>query len=344
MSRLRGGIIGCGFFSRNHQHAWREVEGADIVAVCDTDEGRARASAQEFGVEAVYSDAEEMLRDGSLDFVDVVTQAHTHLPLIELAARYGVPAICQKPLAPSLQEARAIVDACEAADTPLMVHENFRWQTPVRDLKEATTHIGDLFFGRISFRSGYDVYADQPYLASDERFILYDLGVHLLDLARFLFGEAERLYCQTARVNPRIRGEDVATAMLEMSGGATCLVEASYASKLERELFPQTLIHVEGSEGSVVLGPDYGLTIVGNGRTDRRTAAPTNRPWSTPPAQAVQDSVVAIQRHWVQCLTTGREPETSGRDNLKTLELVFGAYRSAETGLPYRGGSDPGGG
>lgn len=339
MDRLRGGLVGCGFFSRNHLHAWREVKGADIVAVCDLDEEKARARAEEFGIERIFTDAEEMLRNVPLDFVDVATQAHTHLPLVELAARNGVPAICQKPLAPSMEEARAIVDACEDAGTLLMIHENFRWQTPMRNLKGAAAEIGDLFFGRITFRSAYDVYADQPYLAKDERFILYDLGVHLLDLARFFFGEADRLYCQTSRVNPRINGEDVATVMLETTGGATCLIEASYASKLEAELFPQTLVHLEGSKGSISLNAGYDLTTVKGKQVDRRSVAPRMFPWSKPPAEAIQDSMVAIQQHWVECLTSGHKPETSGVDNLRTLGLTFGAYESAETGLPYREGS-----
>jgi len=234
-----------------------------------------------------------------------------------------------------MEEARAIVEACGDANVPLMVHENFRWQRPMRELKEAAVGLGEPFFGRISFRSSYDVYADQPYLAEDERFIIYDLGVHLLDLARFFLGDIERLYCRTGRVNPRIRGEDVATVLLETAGGATCVVEASYASKLEKELFPQTLVHLEGSGGSATLGPDYELTVVEDGRAERRVVAPERFSWSTAPAEAVQQSVVAIQRHWVECLREGREPETSGEDNLKTLGMVFGAYESAETGLPY---------
>jgi D-apiose dehydrogenase len=339
MDRLRGGLVGCGFFSRNHLHAWREVEGADIVAVCDLDEEKARTRAREFGIERTYTDAEKMLRDGSVDFVDVATQAHTHLPLVRLAARYGAPVICQKPLAPSMEKARAIVDACKDAGTALMIHENFRWQTPMRNLKDAATQIGDLFFGRISFRSAYDVYADQPYLAEDERFILYDLGVHLLDLARFFFGDADRLYCQTARVNPRVNGEDVATVMLKTTSGTTCLVEASYASELEVELFPQTLVHLEGPGGSVTLDAGYSLTTVKDKQVDHRIVAPRKFSWSTPPTEAIQDSMVAIQQHWVECLTSRREPETSGADNLRTLDLMFGAYESAETGLPYRQGS-----
>jgi D-apiose dehydrogenase len=339
MAKLRGGLIGCGFFARNHLHAWRQIEGADIVALCDMNEERARVYANEFGAEQAYGDPEAMLERASLDFVDIVTQPATHRPLVELAAHYGVNIICQKPLAPSLEDARAMVAACKGVR--FMVHENFRWQTPMRALKEATEGLGELFYGRVHFRSAYDVYANQPYLATDERFIIYDLGVHLLDVARFFMGDVKGLYCRTQRANPRIRGEDLATIMLEMASGATCVVEMSYFSKFEDELFPQTLAQLEGVEGSAGIGPHYVLTRVGAGGVEKKRVPPRVFSWSTPPAEVIQESVVAIQRHWVACLNNDLEPETSGEDNLKTLELVFGAYESAERGELYRiGGRD----
>lgn len=336
MNELRGALIGCGYFARNHLHGWGEVQGARIVAVCDLDLARARAYAVEFGVPRAYGNAEEMLQIERPDFVDIVTQPAAHRPLAELAARCGCHVICQKPLAPSMDDARAMVETCRTAGVQFMVHENFRWQTPMRALKQAAAGLGPLFFGRITFRSAVDVYANQPYLATDPRFIIYDLGVHLLDLARFFMGEAAQMYCQVQRINPHIRGEDVATIMLLMASGATCIVDMSFASRLEQELFPQTLVHLEGTAGSATLGPHYAITIGGADGPRRFTAAPQVYPWSAPPAEAVQESVVRIQQHWVDCLRSGRETETSGRDALRTLELVFGAYESAEQQRPFQ--------
>lgn len=330
MAELRGGLIGCGFFARNHLHAWRDVEGARIVALCDLDEAKARSRAQEFGIDRVYSDAGAMLRSEGLDFVDVVTQPGTHRPLVELVAGHRVNVICQKPLAPSLEDAQAMEAACREAGVRFMVHENFRWQTPMRALQEAAAGIGKLFYGRISWRTAWDVYTDQPYLATDPRFIIADLGVHLLDLARFFMGEPEQLYCHTQRVNPRVRGEDVATVLLRMASGGTCVVELSYFSKLEEELFPQTLVHLEGSRGSATLGPNFWLTVVAEDGVTTRDVGPGSLAWGTPLVQHIQESVVRIQQHWVDCLREDREPETSGADNLKTLALVYGSYLSAD--------------
>lgn len=336
MSNLRGGLIGCGFFARNHLHAWHEVAGAEIAAVCDLDPARAERYAREFRVPRAYSDPAAMLREEGLDFVDVVTQPATHRPLVELAAQHGVHVICQKPMAPSLEEARAMVETCRAAEVRMMVHENFRWQTPMRALKAEAERLGPLHFGRIFWRTAFDIYKDQPYLATDERFVIADLGVHLLDMARFYMGEVEQVYCQTQRINPQIRGEDVATILLKMRSGGTCLVELSYASRREEELFPQTLVDLEAWGSSVSVGPDFCLTVVSESGVIRRDAGPGRFPWSTPLLAAIQESVVQIQQHWADCLHHGRETETSGEDNLRTLELVYAAYRSAETGLPVR--------
>ena len=336
MSILKGGLIGCGYFARNHLNAWKEVQGAQIVAVCDLDGNRATAYAHEFGIKSRYTDVEAMFHAEPLDFVDIVTQHTTHRHLVEASAVHNLHVICQKPMAPTLEDAKAMVNACESAGVQFMVHENFRWQTPMRALKGAAGNLGELFFGRISFRTAFNVYANQPYLAEEKHLIIADLGVHLLDLARFFMGEVDDLYCQTASVKPGIKGEDVATVMLKIANGATCLVEVSYASKLEEELCPQTLVHLEGAHGSATLGPHYALTVVKDSQVTHQTATPRSFPWMTSPWEVIQDSVIAIEQHWVDCLRENRPPETLGRDSLRTLELVFGAYQSVETGTIYK--------
>ncbi|MGY8826400.1 MAG: Gfo/Idh/MocA family oxidoreductase [Candidatus Latescibacterota bacterium] len=71
---LRGGLVGCGYFAQNHLNAWREVQGAEIVAICDTNMERAQRCVVDFEVAGVYDDLGEMLAGGALDFVDIVTQ------------------------------------------------------------------------------------------------------------------------------------------------------------------------------------------------------------------------------------------------------------------------------
>ena len=73
-----------------------------------------------------------------------------------------------------------------------------------------------------------------------------DVGIHLLDVARFLFGEAKRISCTTQRVNPRVKGEDVATMLLEHESGATSIVDCSFFTHLDPNPFPQTLVEIDG--------------------------------------------------------------------------------------------------
>lgn len=331
---LRGGLVGCGFFAANQLHAWRDLDGVEIAAICDTDPARLAATGDQFGIAARYTDAAAMLAAEQLDFVDIATTPPSHRALVELAAKHGVPVICQKPLAATLEDARAMVAACDAAGVAMMVHENFRWQAPIRAVRAAIEAgaIGTPFFARFAFRSGFDVYAAQPYLAEGERFIIEDLGIHVLDIARFVMGEATTLFCRTQRVNPAIRGEDVATILLGHGEGATSIVDCSYATPIHDDPFPQTLIEVDGDRGRLRLEPGFRLTIEDRGHIETRDVSPLMPAWAEKPWHAIQESVVAIQRHWVECLVVGKEPATSGHDNLRTLALVDAAYRSAAEG------------
>jgi D-apiose dehydrogenase len=330
---LRAGLIGCGFFARNHLHAWRDLrpEGVELVAVCDRERARAEAAAQRFAVPQVYDDAEAMLREARLDFVDIVTTMPSHRPLVELAARHRVPAIVQKPFAPTLPDCEAMVRACREAGVPLMVHENFRFQTPIMAVAEvlAERAIGPPFFARISWRTGFDVYAGQPYLAEEERFIILDLVIHLLDVARYLFGEAGEVTCRTASVRRGIRGEDAATLLLAHDNGVTTVVDATYNARQDPDPFPETVIEVDGRDGTIRLRPGYELAIMSLAGSERREVAPALLPWASRPWHGIQESVLNTQRHWVRCLRAGVEPATSGADNLRTFALAEAAYASA---------------
>jgi len=128
------------------------------------------------------------------------------------------------------------------------------------------------------------------------QFILTDIGTHILDAARFLFGEAAELQCQTRRIHLDIAGEGVATVLMRMQNDSIVVCNMSYASRCESDLFPQTFVSVEGTQAGVSLGANYELRIY-----DKKGVTSEN---------------VAIA-------------ETTGQDNLKTLQLIDSTYRSA---------------
>lgn len=335
---LKAGVIGCGFFAANHLAAWQLIDGVEIVAVCDRDPAKAHWKGA-----TGYTDAAAMLAEQELDFVDIVTSVESHRPLVELAAAYRQPVICQKPFAPSLEDGKAMVDVCAKAGVPLMVHENFRWQSPLMAVKAVldSGEIGEPAYARIQFRHAFDIYTNQPYLKTEPKLAIQDLGIHLLDVARYYLGEATRLHCRTQRINPEVAGEDCVTILLDHANGAVSLVDFSFFTKLEPDPFPETLVRIEGSKGTVELFQGYRLKISGTGWQREAKVEPAVPAFGAKPWHTIQESVLNIQKHWVDCLVHGREPATSGADNLLTLELVFKAYESAATGRALEVGRAP---
>ena len=306
MSRpYRFAVIGTGFFAQNHLNAWAEIPEVELVAVCDIDADRVNAAAATFGGRA-YTDAVELFANEELDFVDIATTPPTHRMMVELAAAHGVAPICQKPLAWDMDDAKAMVRACADRDLPFMVHENFRFQHPMRRIKQLLDDgaIGRPFFGRISFRTAHDVYSAQPWLVDSERMIIVDVAVHLFDLATCFVGEPRTLFTDALTVNPRIAGEDVATVLMHMDD-ATCIVDASYETRSDHNTYPQTFVVLEGTEGTITLGPDYHLQVVSRGTVREEDLVIPDHGWTSEPWNAIQDSVYTIQRHWIDCLTDG---------------------------------------
>lgn len=332
MKQLRFAIIGTGFWARYQLAAWNEVAGARCVALCDRTVSKAQALGARFGISSIYDDAEALIHHEKPDFLDIITDPGTHRQFVELAAAHKIPVICQKPMAPSLREAEQMLASCRAAGVSLSIHENWRWQAPLRALKEVLLSevIGPVFRARIDYCNSFPVFDNQPFLKNLEQFILSDMGSHILDVARFLFGEASSLYCQTHKVHRDIKGEDAASVMLRMGCGSTVTCHLSYASRLEQDRFPETFVLVEGHNGSVELGPDYWIRITTKEGTRSRRCPPPFYSWADARYALVHSSMVPCLSHLQRSIQTGEPAETSGADNFKTLQLIHAAYQSAQ--------------
>ncbi len=334
MKNLRFAIFGAGFWSRFQLAGWKELGGLECVALCDPHRAKAEALAQQFGISAVYDSPQALLDNEQLDFVDIITPVETHASLTRLAAARGLNVVCQKPLATTLAEARAMVETCQQAGVQLLVNENWRWQYPLRQFRRVLDEgcIGRVFRARVHYCNSFPVFDNQPFLKQLDQFILTDIGSHILDTARYLFGDATSLYCHTTRVHPDIRGEDVATVMMQMGAGISVVCEMSYASRTEIEHFPQTYVYIEGDRGFLELGPDYAIRETTAEGTQVRLFPPPHYSWADPAYDLIHSSIVAAQADLLRHLQGAATAETTGADNLKTLALVFGAYDSARTG------------
>lgn len=334
MSDLRFAIFGTGFWARFQLAAWRELQGAECVAFYNRTKSKAQALADEFGVPAVYDDPQELLDKEKLDFIDIITDVDTHSRFVHMAAERSLAAICQKPMAPDFETAKQMVETCRRAGVPLLIHENFRWQTPMRAFKQvlAEGRIGEVFRGRLAFNSSFPVFDNQPFLRDLEQFILTDVGSHILDAARYLFGDAALLRCQTHSINPGIKGDDVATVMLQTKAGATVVCEMSYATNSEHQRFPETFIFAEGTQGTAELAPDHWIRVTTEEGTFARRVPPPRYAWADPAYDIVHASIVPCNEDLLLTLQGRKTAETDASDNIRTVELVFASYDSAASG------------
>jgi len=327
----RGVIIGAGHFAEVQLDAWRSVKGAEIVAVYDIDTARADALAAKYSIRS-YPDFNRMMAEVKPDFVDICTSPDSHFEYVRHAADSGLPILCQKPLAPTLEESEALVRYAEDRNVPLMVNENWRWQAWYRHIKRILDEgrLGDVFYTKFMMRTGDgwgdEPYTVQPYFKNMEKFLMFETGIHFIDTFRFLFGEISSVYCQARRINPVIRGEDLSIMIADFSSGLTAVFDANRVAHAPIERSPTygNLI-VEGTEGNLRLN-DEGRIFITN-----RCGIETEYVYEIPDGYK-GGSAVAAQQHFIDCLSGGRPFETAGTDYLTNMRILFSCYDSMKTG------------
>jgi len=335
---LKAVLIGCGHISERHIPAWQASSDADLVAVCDLDRARAEARARQFGIARVYTDVEAMLDAERPDCVDIATHDVTHTPLVTLAARRGLHVLCQKPLAPTMAEARAMVELARDAGVRFMVLEMWRHSQIVRDLKR---HLDSGIIGPVhalrllphprQLAWTRPVDPAQPYLADLPKLMVYDTYIHHIDGIRYLLGDVESVYARMAHVNPAIVGEDRLTLVLGHASGATSLLDASWTTPLERPVkLMQGDILIDGREGSLHLDPfDGELRYLPRGVV----VSVLERYPDRPDLQLAFNSCIG---DFAAGVRFGRPFESSAEDNLKTLAITLASYESVSRGTVVR--------
>jgi D-apiose dehydrogenase len=328
---LRVGLIGAGMVSRHHLIAWAALGGhANIVAIADPSSENVARRASEFTNPATFASAEEMLSRTELDAVDIAAPREFHAPLVRLAARKGLPVLCQKPLAPNLQE--AIDLATDVKDqTRLMVHENWRFRGYYRDAAAwlKAGRIGNVKQAQLTLlTSGVLPSPDglrpalerQPFMRHEKRMLVAEVLIHHLDTLRMMLGPLHVKAAGLSRTFEEMAGEDSAVIQLETRGGATIVVFASFAA----HGFPATQVDrldILGDKGSIRLDGPL-LTCTGDQAEERRYDL----------AIEYQGSYNRTIAHFVDALLNGTPFETAPEDNLETLRLVEDCYRLSSWG------------
>ncbi|MBX2819548.1 MAG: Gfo/Idh/MocA family oxidoreductase [Rhodothermaceae bacterium] len=334
MAKLKAVCIGAGYFSQFHYEAWKRIGEVEIMAVCDLDEGKAQAMADLHGVSRVYTDYRAMFDEVKPDFVDVITPPPTHQEICKEAADRGIHVICQKPLAPTLEEAETMVAHARQAGIRMMVHENFRFQPWHREIKKlidqkrigASLH-SLTFQSRMGDGWGEEAYLGrQPYFRTMPRLLIYETGVHFIDTFQFLAGPIHKVYAQLRKLNPVIAGEDCGLLVFTFENEAIGVWDANRYNESNSEDFRYTFgtFLVEGSEGAIRLYQDGRITIqLLGGEEIEHDYVHERRGFGG-------DCCFFTQQHFVDCLRQNTPFETSGEAYLNVLRVQEAIYQSSD--------------
>ena len=224
VSRLRGCIYGCGMISEFHLRGWSRIPEVEIAALGNRTISRAEQRRDRFAPDArVYSDLRAMLDAEKPDFVDILTTPALHREHCRIARDAGIHVICQKPLADTLDDAKAIANDCNGYNKLLAIHENHRYRPWFRDaLAEIPGPFTYARFEHLNATAPGEAYKNESAAG-----ILLEYGSHLVDMMRSVLGEPRRVYARTHRLNAAVAGESLVHAVYEYDD-ATAVVEAGW--------------------------------------------------------------------------------------------------------------------
>jgi len=334
---LRFGLLGCGRIAKRHSDLLgrRQIAGAQLAAVCDTQFDRARRLGDAFGVPA-FSDLHEMMRGAGLDAVSVLTPSGAHAENVLALAPYGKHIVVEKPMALTLADADAMISACAKHKVRLFVVKQNRFNVPVVKLREALDEgrFGKIFLGTVRVRwcRTQDYYDNDSWRGTwaMDGGVLTNQASHHIDLLEWMMGDIESVYAKGITALARVETEDTAVATIKFKSGALGLIEATTAAR------PKDLegsISILGESGTVEIG---GFAVnemkVWNFTERQPEDAEMLTRYSVNPPNVYGFGHQAYYEHVVDCIANDRRVLVDGIEGRKSLQLITAIYESIETG------------
>lgn len=324
---LKVGVLGAGMMGRVHCGSYAGVRGAAVAAVCDTCREKADALAASCGAKA-YADFEGMMTQEDPDIIDICLPTFLHREFAIKAMEHGKHVFCEKPLAYSLIDAKAMAEVAAESGVKFAVGHVVRFFPAYMRAVEITSSgkIGTPKLIRTTRTgafpsSGADNWYDDPKLSGG---VLLDLVIHDFDWIRHNFGEIERVYAKNL-YSKGIRGMDHCLVTLRLKNGAIAHVEGSWAYP-PGSVFGSTF-EIIGTKGQLEYDSRTSVPVrkhlQGNGTVRIVNESPVFG-WDEPYTAQLQD--------FADSILNGGEPAAHVDDAIKTLEISIAALKSAETG------------
>ena len=356
MEKVRTAVIGCGKVGRMHAQAYKDLPMSDFAAVCDSDLGRAEAFAREFGVKA-YADIAEMAKNSGVRAVSICTPHPIHAAAAVAALSAGMNVLVEKPLASSLEDCDAMLDAARENHVTLGVVSQRRFYPAVRRVKDAidSGKIGRPVLGTVAMYGWRDkaYYDSDPWRGTwkgEGGGVLVNQAPHQLDILQWFMGPVDELYgVQTNLNHPYIEVEDTAIAVVKFKNGGVGNILVSNSQ--DPALFGK--VHVHGENGaSVGVQTDGGAMFIA-GMTSI-TEPPVNDLWTVKGEEELLGRWVAEDtaffngtdamqyfherqdEDFLRAVLEGRKPLIDGEEGRKTVELFTAIYRATRDNAPVK--------
>ena len=335
------GIVGTGMISHFHAKAIAEIEGAAVVACCDTVAERAQGFADEYGCKA-YTSIDDMLADADVHIVNVCTPSGAHRDLAVAAANAGKHVVVEKPLEITLARCDDIINACEANNVRLCAIFPSRFSPVNLALKEAVESgrfgrltIGDTYVKWWRTQEYYDSGGWRGTWGMDGGGAYMNQAIHQVDLLYWLMGDVVEVNGMTDTLaHERIEVEDVGVATLRFASGAIGVIEATTAAW--PGLLKKTEIH--GTEGTAIIEQDDVLRWEFAKEVDSDASVRDQfKPGSSNTGGAADPKAISYVGHrdqlqdFVSAIQENREPKVDGTDGRKSVEIILAIYQAAWT-------------
>jgi len=347
MSKLRVGIIGTGGISNCHMSGYLALPDiVEVAAVCDINEPKVKAYAEKYNVPAWYTDYNEMLAKENLDCVSVTTWNSVHMPATVAALNAGANVICEKPMAMNAKEAELMLDAAKKSGKLLQIGFVRRFGDDARAAKKYIDAgvIGDIYYGKAQYlrRRGCPGgwFGDKEYSGGGP---LIDLGVHVMDLVRYLggcpkpvaaFGAAfdnltatrdeagEKAWTATTDSGGfNFNVEDFTTAMVRFEGGLVMSVEASFNLNIKKD---QAAVEIFGTKSAVHIDPFEIYSDVDSEYPELKPEGPTHFDFG----KSFKEEIAAF----IDSVKNGTPCKAPAEDGVALMKIIDAIYESAETG------------
>ena len=344
-NRVRIGVIGLGM-GRHHARWYSALPQAELVALCDLDEGLLAEYGALYPQAETYTNCETLFESGKVDAVSVALPNVLHAPVTIAALRAGLDVLCEKPMAINAQQAEEMAQVARETGRKLMIHFNYRFTKPARFLKRYVEegHLGELYYAKTRWLRTRGIPKMGGWFGIKELSgggPLIDLGVHRLDLALWLMDYPRALTVSAsthdllgARLAKesglRYDVEDLAVAFIRLENGVTLTLEASWAGGTERQ--EEMFTGIYGDDGAVIQrnrGEGYDFEALALKDVAGHLVEMSPRLYPRDESDAGSSGAIV---HFIHCILEDCPPEASAQHGVELMRIIDAVFASAQQG------------